>query len=327
MPLSLSIPDRADHDLRAIARTDPPSVFAPGLAIMVLVSIGVVAALMRIAHLAISPSAADDRPYYACAAAAFALYFPLRESTSRIGRAVADCTQWSALFTTIALLGAIASYPVASGSRGFSDATLQHIDHLLRFDWIAWYEVIAAHPFLQVAGRTAYESIYLSPAVLLGFFAWEARRSEAHRFLVSFWLAATVTLVLFRFMPAVGPLASLWRGPVPYLPESALWQPTLIPELRGHLLRLVDVGALRGIVSAPSFHTEAAILYIAAAWPHRLLRVPLTLVNLAMLLATPVEGTHYLTDMLIGALVAGLTLIVVHAIERSVTRRGALLGR
>ena len=253
---------------------------------------------------------ADTLPYYAAAVIAIALRVATRGTTRSMVRRIARCAEYYTLFTFVVLLGAIASYPVAAATHGFVDAGLARFDALLRFDWLAWYRMVAAHPVLQTIGRVAYESIYWPPVILLGYYAWTDRERDAWRFMTRFWVAAILTLAVFRFMPAIGPLAYLWHGPVPYMPESALWQPELIPPLRLHAMHLIDLGTLRGLVSAPSFHTAAAVLYIVAAWPIRRLRWPLILLNGAMLVATPVEGTHYLTDMLIGALVAGCAIVL-----------------
>jgi membrane-associated phospholipid phosphatase len=88
------------------------------------------------------------------------------------------------------------------------------------------------------------------------------------------------------------------------MPTSALFQEHLIPALRNHTVTTIDLGALRGLVCAPSFHTAAGVLYIVTAWPIARLRWTLVPINLAMLLATPVEGTHYLIDMIAGLIVA-----------------------
>jgi len=95
------------------------------------------------------------------------------------------------------------------------------------------------------------------------------------------------------------------------LPESEMWQAGVIPALRAHQVHVVDLGHLRGLVSAPSFHTAAAVLFIHTAWRSRDLRWPVLGINLAMLLATPVEGTHYLTDMILGAAVAAVAILLV----------------
>jgi len=52
------------------------------------------------------------------------------------------------------------------------------------------------------------------------------------------------------------------------------------------------------------------VIYIRSAWRVRGLRWPVLALNVAMLLSTPVEGTHYLADMLIGALVAMAAILV-----------------
>lgn len=238
-----------------------------------------------------------------------------RNPTTQARRLTGDVAEYFGLFMVISLVGAVASYPVAALSHGFSDAMLQRADLALHFNWLAWYEVVAAHPMLQDVSRSVYAMIYVSPAMLLGWLAWTDQRREAYAFIVAVWFAAWITLAAFRFMPAVGPFAYLWHGPFPYLPVSDLWQPQLIPQLRAHTIQVVDLGHLVGLVSAPSFHAAAAVLLIVFSARQGRIGIPLICVNLAMLLATPVEGTHYLTDLILGAIVALLSLQIVALLQ------------
>lgn len=274
-------------------------------------SLVVLIGMMAWEHLRIDPLAVAPMVFAGIAALLVIIAYVYRRPASRVQRIARDISEYFGLFTLIALIGATATYPLSAGSHGFVDPALQQIDALLRFNWIAWYDVVAAHRSLQLLGTAAYQSIFVSPAILLGYFAWTGHRASARGFIAAFWLAAVLSLSLFPFLPAEGPLAFLWRGPIPYMPESALYQMSLIPELRRHDISHVDLGALRGLVSAPSFHTASAILYVATAWPFRRLRWPLLVINVAMLLSIPVEGTHYLTDMIAGALVAVAALGVV----------------
>ncbi|WP_375381911.1 phosphatase PAP2 family protein [uncultured Sphingomonas sp.] len=285
----------------------------------------------RIAVHLLTPAAA---PILVWLAVAFGAAWFGRNAVGR-GQAIAEGALHCGLITVMSLLGAVATYPVAGLSRGFVDETLQRIDVELHFDWLAWYEAVAAHPTLQIVGHLAYQSIYLSPAVLFAWYAWHGRRADARAFLGAYWLAAFLTIALSGAMPAEGPFALLWHRAIPYMPDSGLWQPELIPALRHHAVHAVDLGELRGLVSAPSFHTAAAVLYIAAAWPIRRLRWPLLALNVAMLLSTPVEGTHYFVDMLLGALVAAVALTATAALRafreaavaRSIVGRPARLAR
>lgn len=222
-----------------------------------------------------------------------------------------DFSEYIGVFAFICVAGAIASYPVAAASSGFDDAVLARIDAALGFRWIAWYEVTAAHPILQWLGSMAYQSIYLTPLLLFCRFAWTGERAKARLLIAAFWLAALLTLILFNFMPARGPLAYLWHGPIPYMPASELFQSQLIPLLRDHQMHIVALGTLRGLVCAPSFHTTSAVLFLITARSAGPLRWPLTTLNIMMLLATPVEGTHYLSDMIAGAIVAVLAYLAV----------------
>ena len=231
-----------------------------------------------------------------------------RNATSAVARAWADGAAYLTLFAGVCVFGVLASYPIAAGSHGFADASVERFDHFVRFDWLSWYELMVRHPQLQPLERAAYENIFFTPGVILVYLAATARRAEATRFITAFWLAAMMCLVAFHFVPTEGPLALMVHGHVPYLPVSALYQAQMIPELRAHQLHQIDLADLRGLVGAPSFHAASATLFLCAAWATRALRWPLVALNVAMLLATPVEGTHYLGDILAGMLVALVAL-------------------
>ena len=283
-------------------------------------SLLVVIAMMGWAGLGMDFLKASNAKYLLALMLMAAVRYALREQADGWQRVAHDFSEYVGLFLFISLLGATATYPAAAATSGFADAALARIDAALGFVWMDWYRLVVEYPWLQTAGRLAYANIYLSPVLLLGGLALSGERARAQLFLVSFWLAALITMLLFLAMPAVGPLAYLWQGPVPYLPTSALYQAELLPLLRDNLLGAVDLGALQGLVCAPSFHTAAAVIYIAMAWQCRYLRWPLLLINAAMLLSTPVEGTHYLADMIGGAMVGLFALCTAGAIQYSLPK-------
>lgn len=273
-------------------------------------SVAVCALLLWKAGLRVDPLRPGNAPYFVALALLFALRPMLASVGGRRAQVAGVLGEYVAFFMAMALIGAVSTYPLAALSQGWADAWLQRTDEALHFDWLAWYRASADHRSLQLLGTAAYQSIYVIPAALLAAFAIRGQRREAHRFLAGFWLAAILTLALYCLMPALGPLSYLWKGPIPYMPASAIWQETLIPPLRAHRISLVNLNELRGLVSAPSFHTASGVLYIATAWRCANLRWPLISLSVAMLLSVPVEGTHYLTDMLIGAAVALVALFL-----------------
>ena len=195
-----------------------------------------------------------------------------------------DFSENALLMISICLLGAIGSYQAATDTSGFYDAALQRTDQLLHFNWLAWYVLVTEHPILQHLGAAAYGSVYLTPCILIGWLAWHGHRAEARLFLMTFWLASILTLSLFPLFPARGALEFLWHGPIHYMPTNGLYQGEIIPALRDHSMTSIDLGSLRGLVCAPSFHTVCAIIYMAWSWPFAALRRILVPLNVAMLL-------------------------------------------
>jgi hypothetical protein len=242
--------------------------------------------------------------------------YALRRPATRIERIGRDAAEYFGVFIALTLFGIVASYAVAAQSVGYVDTQLAWLDSRLGFDWGAWYAFVVSHPVVRIAGRVAYANIYLSPVILLAWFAVTGQKREARIFIAAFWLAVVLTLVAFVLIPAKGPLAAMWQGPIPYMPSSALYQAELIPQLRSHGLQQIHVEALQGVVCAPSFHAASGVLFIAAAWRAAPLRWPLLAVNVLMLLATPVEGTHYLIDIVMGAVVALVALGATHLLVR-----------
>lgn len=271
----------------------------------------VVAGMLIHIHLKIDAGNRAFGALFGAAAGLGLLRWRLRHSVSSAGRRLRDFAEYVLTFMAISLLGVLASYALAGITHGFVDEELAAWDARLGFNWVTLYRIVAASPLLQKLGESAYATIYISPAVLLFTMAWHGQRERARQFLLTYWAAAAMTLIVFPWMPARGALDYLWTGPVPYMPTSGHWQSLIIPELRAHALSSIDLGALRGLVCAPSFHTVCAVLYLHAAWQMPRLRWVLTPVNVAMLMSTPIEGVHYLSDMVLGAGVAVLAIMAV----------------
>jgi len=61
-----------------------------------------------------------------------------------------------------------------------------------------------------------------------------------------------------------------------------------------------------GIISFPSLHAALAVLFIFALWPVKWLRWIALSINLVMIAATPVDGSHYFTDIIAGLVISTL---------------------
>lgn len=240
-------------------------------------------------------------------------------TTSR-ERRLADVIELTGMFCWVSLLGALASYTVASHSIGFEDEVLARADAALRFDWPAAYRIVADRPWLSGIAGLAYRSIFLTPLVVVATLAWSGRTAEATQFIALFALALAIALLCFHFWPARSALAHFIGTDADYLPATGIEHVAVIEGLRSGAVTAVDPGKIVGLITFPSFHAVSAVLFTWAGWPVRGLRAPLLVVNGTMLLATPVEGTHYLIDVIAGI---GLAFAVIaFAIVSRRTRAG-----
>ena len=98
------------------------------------------------------------------------------------------------------------------------------------------------------------------------------------------------------------------------------WSATLA-AIRAGSARNFSLPHLQGVIAFPSFHTVGAILLMYAHRPPMpSFSVVLTL-NVLMLLSVPSEGQHYLVDVISGAIVAAVSIVLVR------TQTSARIGK
>ena len=79
--------------------------------------------------------------------------------------------------------------------------------------------------------------------------------------------------------------------------------PTL-EGLRAGTFRSIPLDNLEGLITFPSFHTAGALMFIWALRTVPYVRWPSITLNVALIVATPVDGAHYFIDLVGGAAVA-----------------------
>jgi membrane-associated phospholipid phosphatase len=73
--------------------------------------------------------------------------------------------------------------------------------------------------------------------------------------------------------------------------------------------RVVDHSSFTGLITFPSYHAAAAVIFSWALWPTRL-RWPLLVVNVLMTASAIIVGSHYLIDIIAGCVVAAIAISV-----------------
>ena len=218
------------------------------------------------------------------------------------------CTAQLAVFAAV---GAPLSYIAASPALPLWDQTYAAWDRGLGLDWMALLATMNSYPSLHWIFVGAYLSFAPQSIVVVLALAATGRIVRLRVYLFSFILAALVTIAISAVMPAQG----VW-GHMGLMAENYAITPVtrelhlaIFHGLRDGTFRDLVAQGAEGIITFPSLHTAIGVLFILAMWPVKYLRWVAVLLNVTMIVATPVDGGHYFSDVIAGATVAALSWI------------------
>jgi membrane-associated phospholipid phosphatase len=141
--------------------------------------------------------------------------------------------------------------------------------------------------------------------------------------LEKFMLAGLISLILtvgiFAFFPATTAWTHLQVSDAEVSAfhhltlSSQDWIGKLIQIRQGNMANLHKLDG-NGLIAFPSFHCTAALLFVWSTWTIKWLRVPMMAICLALLVATPIFGGHYISDMIAGAVVMVVSVRVTQSL-------------
>jgi len=220
-------------------------------------------------------------------------------------RQVSDAAHYCALWLSFAYALEIYSYILATLRMPMYDLQFARMDAALGFNWVAILDLITPHQTLQYLLARAYNSIFVQVFASIGYFAL-IKRSDRNRELMWIGMLSALITSVAGLLPALGPYA---KGDMP------AWSAVLVTIRNGSLTRFA-LADLTGIVAFPSFHTVLAILLVYVHRPPLRSFVPVAILNAIMLVAIPFAGHHYLVDMIAGAAVVAVSIVIVQTAMR-----------
>lgn len=265
-------------------------------------------------------SLAQDAGYIALVGVLVALaFYRLRNDGSRVGTTLRTALVTTELlyrtalpFAALLVAGATLSYVITAADLPLRDALLARLDHQLGFDWLHFLGITNSSPFAAALLRHAYEAIGLVIELVVFWFGLVRNGERLAEFLAILSLCTVGLCVGMLLVPAAGAFA--YYGPAPelfgnYSAMGAMWTFNhTFNMLRDGSLSVIDLSALDGIVSFPSFHTVLGALAIYAVRDTRWLLAFILPVNATMIVSTMPVGGHHLADVLAGA---GLTFAAI----------------
>jgi len=188
------------------------------------------------------------------------------------------------------------SYLCMASSGPLVDSTLQSVDRMLGFDWLAGFHLVQAHPKIlwllnQLYNSFTWQTLYF--CVLMGLMNRVGRMREL---VWVIFLCTVITDLGAMLFPVLGPFHEFdLKGNGDFLPD--------VEHLISRHNLSFALAEMKGVVQFPSFHTIMALAFIYGFRKLGPVSYAVTLANVAMLVSVPFIGGHYLTDMLGGAAV------------------------
>jgi hypothetical protein len=209
------------------------------------------------------------------------------------------------------------TYMAASANLPLQDARLLAFDRAIGFDFRAFVAFVNDRSWLIVTLAHGYRSIAWPVLLITVLLPLAGHHLHASKYVLVFLISLIATTVISMCVPAIGTYGAIGLVPSDYpnfVPQGYYDTLRDLPLLRDGSLRTLDLTQLGGVVTFPSFHAAAAVIYIWALWPVRWVRWLGLVSNSAMLVSTPIGGGHFLVDVIAGIVVVVLSIWAVNRI-------------
>jgi len=197
------------------------------------------------------------------------------------------------------------------------DGALATADRALGLNWLDMYQWLARYPAIEASAHAVYMSLGTEMVILFVALELLGHHNQARSFLLWFMVSTIATIGIATLMPAAGPVV-YYHLPVP---STTLYVSQMAGLRNGTLRTINPFDYSEGLVVFPSFHTVLALLCAYAAWPLRILKIPLLALNLLIILSSPAMGGHYFIDIIAGIVLAALTISLPGYVLSGIWRR------
>jgi len=200
------------------------------------------------------------------------------------------------------------------------DGLLAGIDHTMGFSWPAVMALAADHRVATMFLGFAYLSVMPQIVLLILVLGWQQRSADLYGLCLALSLGALIAVAAWTCFPSFGAFSVFDLPPA----VSAKLGLALDGDYGRDLVAMLKNGPgfispkeLRGIIGFPSYHTVQALVLIWYARNLPWLRWAALLLNILVLIATPIHGGHHLIDLIGGGAVALAAIILADRIVRA----------
>jgi hypothetical protein len=204
-------------------------------------------------------------------------------------------------------VGAVLSYLAAASGGPLIDEWLVAADGLIGFDWSGYVAAVNERPWLGVVSSFVYMSTLPQVAVAAIVLPMIGLTERSREFVLAVMLAALAAIAVSALLPSAGALA-FFRPDADFLAPNApivdLAYKQEFYRMRDLAIPVLSLDGAKGLIAFPSYHVALSVLIALAFRDRMTFFVPLAILNFGVILATPVDGGHHLSDALGGAVLA-----------------------
>ena len=212
-------------------------------------------------------------------------------------------------------LGVALSYMLTRNGGELWDVRLAEWDRAFGFVWLDYVRLVDRSAVMTIILRIAYASLIPQIIVLVLALGFTLRVRELRAVMLAAILCGTICIIASAYFPAISNPAHLgltgrdfnhvnpWGG---YL-HLADFQ-----ALRDGTFASLNLGKAQGIITFPSYHAGLSLVTMWGFWKSRMRWLRWSGMSLAALTiaATPVDGGHYLVDVLGGLAIALASILI-----------------
>ena len=206
-------------------------------------------------------------------------------------------------------VGICLSYHAARACNPLWDATFERWDRALGFDWMAAMRLVDRSPAAVTALFLAYSSLIPQIIAVVCALGFMRKLASLRTVMLAAMLCGSVSIFISIFMPAVaygvfkGVTADTFEHVSPW---AGFIKMDHFNSLRDGTIPEFDLVNMQGLITFPSYHAGLSAITLWGFWATRKLWLQVPGMTLAFLtiVSTPIDGGHYVVDVLAGIAIA-----------------------
>lgn len=212
-------------------------------------------------------------------------------------------------------VGIILSYFAARTAAPLWDETFVRWDKAIGFDWMAAMRLIDSSKIAVAVLFIAYVSLIPQIILVVCALGFLQKLEELRTVMLAAMLCGSVCIFISAFMPAVAYPIHYAITPDTFenvTPWAGFIKLGDFMSLRDGTIARFDFASMQGLITFPSYHAGLSAVTFWGFYQARAnwLRIPAMTLAFLTIVSTPINGGHYLVDVLAGVAISILSLFV-----------------